>query len=144
MKLSLDTKDFDSLKVTLEEKDKAAGTDKILGDFCFATASLFSELCKQLHLDEEKTEQIKPMFLQFLGNEIDVILEQEALEKDDDNMVEELNDTLSLAGLIQKGAGGSLDNLAGLLSGSGNLEAILSQVNEIAKKNNIDLSKIKL
>lgn len=143
MKLFLDTKDFDSLNVTLEEEDKAAGTDKMLGDFCFATASFFSELCKKLNLDERKIEKLKPMFLEFLGNEIDVVLEQNALEDDDDNAAEELTDALSMCGLNPKDMS-SLGGLGKLLAESGNMEAVLGFVSEVARKNNIDLSKIKL
>lgn len=134
MKYSLDTDNYDTIKLEISEKDISKGMVDVINEFCYGIAAFYTDFASQINCDTEKAKSFKSIFIDCLGRIIDDILDEGVLDIDNSNNTEEVEE---LKGQLQE-AGFSedeIDNIAKLVSDIGSVEGALEYLDEIIRQN---------
>ena len=138
MIINLDTNKLEEIKLTFTDEDEKCELPDLIQDFCFATASLFTDFAMKIDCSTESAKSLKQVYLNAVGRFIDALLEKGLLEQDEDEISDEEIDSLingmEAAGFNQE----EIDNIVDVVKSCGSMEAANEYLKKIGEEAGID------
>ena len=136
MKFSLDTDRYDKMKLTLTKNDCENDLTEVITDFCYGIASFFVDFAMKLECNTSQAEGLKAVCLSCIEKNIDIILEEGALEPEKEEKSEkelaELKSPLITEGFSEQ----EIYSIIQLVKDCGNLTAATKLLKSVVKSMN--------
>lgn len=80
MRMSVDTENYENIKLIFSEEDYEKDLTEAIDDFCFAMAALFVDFAMQIDCDVKKAEGLKSLCMRIMDRHIKTLLKEGVLE----------------------------------------------------------------
>lgn len=139
MIFSLDTNDYENIKITLTDNDYEQDLPVLIEDFCYAMASFFVDFSLKLNCDTKQAEGLKEVILDCTGRNIEFLLKEGVLdnpiEEELEENINELINELEKSGFSEA----EISNIIQMVNDCGSIESAGEYLKQIASEAGIDI-----